>query len=65
MGDDGGRPRRNVAPVRYQFEPELEAPTRSAYPVRRRAPCFACGVPRALAPALCIAGSSIRITGGW
>ena len=34
MGDDGGRPRRNVAPVRYNFEPSLEVKREHDWPVR-------------------------------
>ena len=39
MGDDGGRPRRNVRPVRYEFEPRREV-TREheQWPVRAAAP---------------------------
>ena len=43
MGDDGGRPRRNVAPVRYNFEPSLEVKREHDWPVRAlpSAPCCA------------------------
>ena len=34
MGDDGGRPRRKVAPVRYNFEPSLEVKREHEWPVR-------------------------------
>ena len=34
MGDDGRRPRRNVAPVRYNFEPSLEVKREHDWPVR-------------------------------
>lgn len=39
MGDDGGRPRRNLAPVRYQFEPRLEVKQEhEMWPVRAHTP---------------------------